>query len=136
LRAVALELGLQQRVRFLGFKNYLDLPPLLQASDIFIRPSLSEGLGNSFLEAMAAGLITIGTPVGGIPDFLKDGVTGILCEPSSSHSIAEAIKRVLGLSVEQRQAMQARALERVKNGYDWDVVGQQMKVLFDKLTSV
>lgn len=47
---------LQERVKFLGFVDHKDLPPYLWASDIFIRPSLSEGMGNSFIEAMAAGL--------------------------------------------------------------------------------
>src|SRR3989344_4085550 len=61
------DLRLENRVRFVGFVPPEKLPEYLWASDIFVRPSLSEGLGNSFLEAMAAGLPIVGTPIGGIP---------------------------------------------------------------------
>ena len=63
-------LKLKNRVQFLGFVPHNELLKYLHASDIFCRPSLSEGLGISFLEAMAAGLPVVATPVGGIKDFL------------------------------------------------------------------
>ena len=63
--------GLERRVNFAGFKSHEDLPKILKASDIFIRPSLTEGLGNSFLEAMAVGLPTIGTFGGGFLGFFS-----------------------------------------------------------------
>ncbi len=62
---------------------------------VFVRPSLSEGLGNVFLEAMSLKVPVIATPVGGIPDFLRDGETGWFCEVKNPHSIAEKIKYVL-----------------------------------------
>src|SRR3989344_3590085 len=62
---------LEGRIVWLGFVPNNELPNYLAASDAFVRPSLSEGLGISFLEAMAAGLPVVATPVGGIPDFLK-----------------------------------------------------------------
>src|SRR3989344_1764106 len=68
---------LEGRIVWLGFVPNNELPNYLAASDAFVRPSLSEGLGISFLEAMAAGLPVVATPVGGIPDFLKDGITGL-----------------------------------------------------------
>src|SRR3989338_7534047 len=77
LKRIAADLGHAHRVHFLGHLSQDDIPPYLWASDVFCRPSLSEGLGNAFLEAMAAGVPVIGTPVGGIPDFLKDGETGL-----------------------------------------------------------
>lgn len=77
LKKLAKDLDVSDRVFFQGFIPHKDLPKYLKVSDIFIRPSISEGLGNSFLEAMAIGIPVIGTPVGGIPDFLTDGETGI-----------------------------------------------------------
>ena len=72
LKLKARSLKLEARVEFLGEISHAELPPYLHDADIFIRPSLSEGQGVSFMEAMAAGLPVIATPVGGIPDFLKD----------------------------------------------------------------
>ena len=74
------DLSLEDRVILAGFVQYKDLPAYLHISDIFIRPSLSEGMGNSFIEAMAAKIPVIATPVGGIPDFLFDRQTGVFCK--------------------------------------------------------
>ncbi len=63
-------LKLTNRIRFVGYIPHEQLPSYLHAADIFCRPSLSEGMGISFVEAMAAGLPVVATPVGGIPDFL------------------------------------------------------------------
>ena len=90
-------LNLENNVEFLGeIPNEL-LPKYLSTADIFVRPSLSEGLGISFLEAMAVGLPVIGTLVGGIPDFLKDGETGLFCKVGDPEDIAEKINRILNL---------------------------------------
>ena len=70
LRLEARTLKLEDRIKFLGYIPHEELPRYLHAADVFVRPSLSEGMGSSFIEAMAAGLPVIATPVGGIPDFL------------------------------------------------------------------
>src|SRR3989338_8344198 len=72
-------LGLENNIEFIGEVPNDLLPQYLAKASIFVRPSLSEGLGIAFLEAMAAGLPVVATPVGGIPDFLKDGETGLFC---------------------------------------------------------
>jgi len=69
------ELDLKDSVEFLGSIPNEKIYEHLASSSVFVRPSLSEGLGIAFLEAMAVGVPIIGTPVGGIPDFLKDGLT-------------------------------------------------------------
>src|SRR3989344_4633436 len=71
LKQLAHDLKVDDKIEFLGQVSYEKIPEYLAQADIFVRPSRSEGLGSSFLEAMAAGLPIIGTPVGGIPDFLK-----------------------------------------------------------------
>ena len=70
-------LKLENKIELLGEVSPDKVPQYLAEADIFVRPSLSEGLGTAFLEAMAVGLPIIGTPVGGIPDFLKDDETGL-----------------------------------------------------------
>jgi glycosyltransferase involved in cell wall biosynthesis len=72
LKKLAEEIGVSSRVQFLGLIDHQEMPKYLRVSDIFIRPSRSEGMGNSFVEAMAAGLPVIATQDGGIADFLFD----------------------------------------------------------------
>jgi len=128
LRTLTDELGVNERVVFAGHRSHAELPELLRASEIFIRPSLSEGLGNAFLEAMAADVPIIGTPVGGIPDFLADGQTGILCEPRNPESIVKAVDRLLA-----EPGLRSRVVEQgaklVKDDYDWKKISKQMKDL-------
>ncbi|MFO0765107.1 MAG: glycosyltransferase family 4 protein [Patescibacteria group bacterium] len=114
---LANDLGVTERVLFMGTKTHAELPAILQACDVFCRPSLSEGLGNSFLEAMAAGLPIIGTPVGGIPDFLTDGETGLFCQPRDPASIAAAVSRIQSEPGLKKLVQQGGQLART--GYDW-----------------
>lgn len=123
-------LGLQDRVKFMGFVDPKELPLLMKASDIFIRPSLSEGLGNAFLEAMATGMITVGTNAGGIPDFLRDGETGFLVEIENPKSIADTILKIEKLESETKEAILKRAKDLVLEKYNWDVVTKDMRSMF------
>ena len=89
LKRSAAELGVHGRVRFLGERK--DIPAVLQAMDVFVLPSVAEGLSNTLLEAMATGLPVAATRVGGNPDAVLDGRTGVLWEPGD----AAALQRVL-----------------------------------------
>jgi glycosyltransferase involved in cell wall biosynthesis len=89
LRELAGNLKVSDRVVFLGQIGRAEIPKYLKISDIFIRPSISEGFGISFVEAMIAGLPVIATAVGGITDFLTDRETGLFCEVRNPGSIAE-----------------------------------------------
>lgn len=133
LKEIVGELQLESRVKFLGNCSHEELPKILQASDAFIRPSLTEGLGNSFLEAMAAGLPTIGTLVGGIPDFLEDGVTGFVCQPQDSSSVAKAVERILVFSPEAKEQVCTNAQKMVNEKYTWDTVVAQMRAVLVRL---
>ncbi len=119
-------LKLEDRVVFGGFVTHDDLPKYLAASDIFIRPSRSEGMGNSFIEAMAAGLPVIATPVGGIPDFLKDGETGLFCEVDNPKSVAQKVEKLIK-DRESRDYIVANASGMVKEKYDWNLIAERMK---------
>ncbi len=132
LKALVHSFGLDSRVVFAGYRNQDELPELFHASDIFIRPSLSEGQGIAFLEAMAAEIPMIATPVGGIPDFLTDGETGIFCQPRNPESIAKAVDRLLaepGL----RERIVANGAKLVRERYDWDRIVEKMRQLFHSL---
>lgn len=123
----------RNRVIFTGFVPHADMPKYLQASDVFVRPSLSEGLGNSFLEAMAAGLPVIGTSVGGIPDFLKDGETGLVCESGNPQSIAQKVEKLIR-DRESRDYMVRNARALVSGKYRWESVAGEMKKIMLSLT--
>ena len=134
LEALVKEMNVASRVTFLGKKTHDELPALLQASDIFCRPSLSEGLGNAFLEAMAAGIPIIGTPVGGIPDFLIDGETGVFCQPRDPASIAKAVMRIQtepGL----RDKLVRRGEALVRKDYDWDGIAARIDGMLTSLVT-
>ncbi len=133
-------LFLENRVLFLGEIQNNEIPAYLAISDVFVRPSLSEGLGNSFLEAMAAGIPVIATPVGGIPDFLFDPdknpdkpSTGLFCEVRNPKSIAEKVKIFLE-NQELTEKIKTNAKELVIKNYDWDLIAQKMRNIFNKLT--
>jgi glycosyltransferase involved in cell wall biosynthesis len=143
LRVLAEQKGLASRVVFLGSKSHEELPEILQCGDVFVRASLSEGLGNAFLEAMAAGIPIIGTPVGGIPDFLKDGETGVFCQPRDPKSIANAVIRLFGYSVireGEERAFRERLISNgermVREGYDWDGIASRIRAMLIELARV
>lgn len=126
---------------FLGHVGHSELPAYLKVSDIFVRPSIIEGFGNSFVEAFAAGIPVVATPVGGIPDFLFDPEgnpdtpsTGIFCEVRSPESIAWAVKRYMDDPVLTARIVK-NASELVAKKYDWDLIAADMqKKVFDPLT--
>lgn len=138
--------NLEERVIFLGFIPHAELSEYLHVADVFCRPSLSEGLGISFLEAMASGVPVVATPVGGIPDFLvspstlfrggtlggaesNDKITGIFCEVNNPKSIAEKIQLLLS-NEGLRQKIIENASKMVRENYDWDGIAKKMQAVF------
>jgi glycosyltransferase involved in cell wall biosynthesis len=86
-------LGLGQRIVFTGFRG--DVPDLLSEAAISVLPSLSEGTSNTLLESMAAGIPVVATRVGGNPEVVEDGVSGLLVPPRDSAALAAAMARLL-----------------------------------------
>ncbi len=126
------KLDLEKRVHFVGFVHHSEMLSYLHSAHIFIRPSLSEGFGISFIEAMAVGLPVIATPVGGIVDFLTDGVTGLMCEPKNPKSIAQKVEKLMK-DKESRDYIIKNAREMVKAEYDWNLIAGEMKEIFKKM---
>lgn len=81
--------------QFLGWRSQTELIEIYLQSDIYAMPSLVEALGVVFLEAMAAGLVPVGTRVGGIPEIIENGVNGLLVPPDSPDELARAILDLL-----------------------------------------
>lgn len=129
------KLGLGNAVVFLGHIPQRDLPLYFGVSDMFIRPSRSEGLGNSFLEAMAAGVPVIGTPVGGIVDFLKDGDTGFIAQPDDAGSVAAKMREILDDPALTGKVVK-NARELVHRNYSWETVAQLMRNIFNRMINL
>src|SRR3989338_2916027 len=92
LETLAKKLGIANQVTFLGYLSGKDLYKEYAEAEIFCALSRSEALGNVFLEAQAAGCAVVGSDVGGIPEVVKDGVTGILIERGDPDLATEVLK--------------------------------------------
>src|SRR4029079_6539900 len=93
LERLTRQLNLSDKVIFTGERN--DIPALLNEIDLSVLPSLSEGLSNSLLEAMAAGVPVIATNVGGNPEVVQDGRSGLLVPSRDANALAQAMIRIL-----------------------------------------
>lgn len=132
LRALAKEQGVSDRVFFAGQVDHKEMPKYLQISDIFTRPSLSEGMGNSFVEAMAAGLPVVATQEGGIADFLFDpdrnpdkNPTGLAVSVRDPEGIARQCKRFIE-DDELCDEIVKNARTLVFEKYDWNLIARDM----------
>lgn len=134
LKKLTKELKVADRVIFYGHVDHKELPEFLKISDVFVRPSLSEGLGTSFLEAMAAEIPVIATPVGGIPDFLKDGETGLFCEVRNPESIARKANLLFSDDA-LRQKLIVNGKKMIMEKYGWDKIALRMREIFGRLTA-
>jgi glycosyltransferase involved in cell wall biosynthesis len=99
---------------------------------VYARPSYNEGLPMSLLEAMAAGLPVLTTPIGGIPDAVRDGVEGWLVTPGDRVALAEALRKLFSDGA-QRRAMGARARQRVESTFSAQVLLPQLEHLYRTL---
>lgn len=134
LKNLADELNVTERVHFLGQKDRDDVPLYRNPTviDIFIGPSRSEGLGNSFLSAMAARVPVVTTQEGGLAEFVFDArrdpkkeTTAWAVDKENPEQIAEAVKDILA-HPEKVEEVTTRARTLVLEKYNWDMIGKQM----------
>jgi len=130
LKALAQELGLEQCVRFLGSRA--DVPDILRASDVFVLSSDYEGNPLSVLEAMAAGLPVVSTAVGGVPELVQDGATGLLVTAGDAHALAEAIVQ-MGRDPMRRAVMGDAARQTALQRFDVRVMSRAYAALYQQL---
>jgi len=111
----AAKLGIADIVIFAGTQP--DPAPYLAALDVFVLPSVSEGLGLSIIEAMAAGLPVIGSSAGGIPEVVSDGETGLVFRSGSASELASCIEWMIR-NPDLRSRLAAAASEQVRSRFD------------------
>ncbi len=122
----ARDLGVETDVRFLGRID--TVAPLLQQSDLFLLPSQSESFGLAALEAMASGVPVVGSRVGGLPELIEDGVSGILEPPGSVEAMARRAAELLR-DPDAYQRMTAAAIARASR-YATDTIVPQYEALY------
>lgn len=130
LRRRAEDLGVE--VRFLGPRK--DVPLVLSALEVFVLPSLSEGMGLSIMEAMAAGLPVVATEVGGIPELVVDGETGVLVPPRDPEALARAILECIR-ERERAEEMGRKGRKRVRDLFTLARMIREHEILYEELLS-
>jgi len=129
LKELAKRLGVEAKVRFLGFRS--DIAEICLISDMFVFPSLQEGLPVSVLEAMSAGLPVVCSSIRGNSDLIADGEGGYLLESNDTKGFAERMTNLID-DAALRQSMGRRNLDTVKQ-YDKKYVTEIMRNVYDKL---
>lgn len=109
-----------------------DNAEILRGLDIFVLPSLAEGISNSILEAMATGLPVVATAVGGNPDLVVDGLTGRLLEPANPEKMAEVLAEYLD-EPGKIQQHGAEGLQRVLAEFSMDTMAERYMAVYDEL---
>lgn len=123
-------LGIADQVWFAGDRG--DVPQMLRTFDIFVLPSLGEGISNTVLEAMASGLPIVATRVGGNPELVSDGESGVLVPPARADLLCSAIA-ALAHDEALRRSCGANARREVLRRFDWDRCVAQYLGLYDEL---
>lgn len=129
LRAKAEELGVRDRLKLLGFRK--DIAELHKAADIFVFPSLQEGLPVALMEAMASGLPIVASKIRGNEDLISNNQGGYLVNPTDSEQVAKAIEKMIQ-NPKKREKMEKRNLEIITK-YGQETVLQKMDEFFDEI---
>jgi L-malate glycosyltransferase len=134
LEALIARLDLSDSVELAGWVEHEQLPTFLGGLDVFALPSTWEGFGVSAVEASAVGLPVVASNIHGIPDAVRDGVTGLLVPPKSPAAIATAVTRLVeDESLRRRMGLAGRAF--VAREYDWKSNAAQMERIYEDLVS-
>jgi sugar transferase (PEP-CTERM/EpsH1 system associated) len=130
VQAVLREAGLEHAAWLPG--NRHDVPALMRRMDLFVLPSLAEGISNTILEAMACGLPVVATAVGGNPELVRDGATGALVPSGDTAALADALARYAGQrELARRHGQEGRRL--AENRFSLDAMAAAYAQLYDRL---
>jgi phosphatidylinositol alpha-1,6-mannosyltransferase len=130
--ALVQTLGIEEEVHFLGHVDHSKLPAHYASAHLFVLPSRMENFPLVLLEAMAGGLPVVATAVGGVPEMVVHGETGLLIPPNDPQALAEAINSLLD-DPERMEAMGAKGRQRVMERFTWDKVAERMVGYFREI---
>jgi sugar transferase (PEP-CTERM/EpsH1 system associated) len=127
LEAQIARLGVAHAVRLLGHRS--DVERVLASADVFVQCSVSEGMSNTILEAMASGLPVVATRVGGADEMVRDGITGALVPAGDATQLADALDRLVG-SPELRQSFGRAARRRTEDEFSLHGMVQRYQAFY------
>jgi glycosyltransferase involved in cell wall biosynthesis len=128
LKDRAARLGVGDHVTFAGARPNPEALAMVSSAEVFVLPSLGEGLGIVLIEAQALGVPVVGTRVGGIPDVIEDGVTGLLVPPADPQALAGAVNCLFSDPALARR-LAAVATSRLAR-FDWDRIAEAYAELY------
>ncbi|OPX94110.1 MAG: Glycogen synthase [Syntrophorhabdus sp. PtaB.Bin027] len=129
LAALSIKLGIQEYVQFVGKVPHEKVLTFMQNADVFVLPSLSEGLPNVLLEAMACGLPIVATNVGGIPDIITNGVNGFLVGVKDTEDIANKILILLQDDLARKKISDNN--KQIVKKYTWNNVIVELEKIYE-----
>ncbi|MBI5297376.1 MAG: glycosyltransferase family 4 protein [Chloroflexi bacterium] len=132
LKSLAHELGIGERVTFLGWQSQEELADGYHQANLFLFPSRHEGMPNAVLEAMASGLPVVATRIAGSEELVVDGETGMLVSPEDVDSLRDGLRALL-IDADKRERMGHASRLRVEREYSWESVARQYSEYLEKI---
>jgi glycosyltransferase involved in cell wall biosynthesis len=132
LKSLAQELGIAERVTFLGWQSKEELAKDYQQASLFLFPSRHEGMPNAMLEAMSSGLPVVATEIAGNEELVVEGKTGFLVPSEDVDALRDALRKALTDST-LRERMGAASRLRVEKEYSWENVARQYSEYLEKI---
>lgn len=134
LESLAKDLNIASQVRFLGTVTFQEGIALLKSAFCTVVPSLSEGGGLVNIEAQASGCPVVATNVGGIPEYVEDGTSGLLCKPADARDLEAKLRMLLDDSAFRSRLIEGGYAHAAR--FSWDVLGPQYLALYGELAKV
>jgi glycosyltransferase involved in cell wall biosynthesis len=131
LRKLTTNLRLGEKVSFVGPVRHAEIFDHLGRNDIFVLPSYREAFGIAYLEAMAAGLLTIGVTGQGPSQFIRNGENGFLVPPRDVEALAAALRELLTKDSDRWCEIARQAQETVRNSYTWDSHARRLVAVYE-----
>jgi glycosyltransferase involved in cell wall biosynthesis len=125
------QLGIGARVTFLGVRH--DIVALLSAADGFVLSSAWEGMPNVVMEALAAAKPVVAADVGGVPELVKTGESGLLVPPGDANALSQAMQHLMSLPLEQRQQMGQSGRQHILANYSLPAMAARWMALYQEL---
>ena len=133
LQKLAFELGCGSSIHFIGHID--NMPEFYAAIDIFVLPSIAEGLPRTLIEAMASGVLCIATDAGGIPEIFNKGSCGLLVPPKDVNALADAMLKAANMPQQEKSAVISAAKEYIKKEYSHSVMIKRIEKIYDTLVA-